>query len=429
MTKKIRARINEDMRFRTCLLAFILCFGTMLLLPQKSFAVCRDLPSNAIDATTPCSIYNHSCAGFPQADSTSSCVQSGGVCKKWQTCVDSAPTSTPAPTARPQIFPTMVPTQAAVASNCNFATHPLADGVALQVCYGSPTQQSVKNSKVTFTCQDCENPVTAVLGQIFKGTQGTPLQTLSFTEISQQPDAQGLYYSCTGGQVSSDVVNASISLQNLSEIGCGAIPHTLGGDATVSFANNQFTVNAPSVTDPTQSQCLKNALSSIAPKLHADVTGGLQSCSTDLSFSVNAQTGQVTVINAGTNGPPPGTEVANTGKAGFLFAPCSSQGGSYVGSMFVSNGGVQTALGCIPTSPGALVTMIFDIVIGIAGGVAFLLVILGGIKVLTSAGNPEALTEGKEIISSAIVGLLLIIFSVFLLHFIGVNVLNLPGFN
>ena len=89
---------------------------------------------------------------------------------------------------------------------------------------------------------------------------------------------------------------------------------------------------------------------------------------------------------------------------------------------------VRTAIGCIGTTPTEFFKSFFDIGIGMAGGIAFLLILFGGFQILTSAGNPERLTEGKELVESAIAGLLLIIFSVFLLKFIGVNVLCIPGF-
>jgi hypothetical protein len=90
--------------------------------------------------------------------------------------------------------------------------------------------------------------------------------------------------------------------------------------------------------------------------------------------------------------------------------------------------GVWTAIGCIPTSPGALFTKIFSFGLGIAGGIAFLLILFGGFQILISAGNPEQLNEGRELVSSAIAGLLLIIFSVFLLRLIGYDILRIPGF-
>jgi Co/Zn/Cd efflux system component len=66
--------------------------------------------------------------------------------------------------------------------------------------------------------------------------------------------------------------------------------------------------------------------------------------------------------------------------------------------------------------------------IGIGGVVAFLLIVFGGFQIILSAGNPEKIKAGKEMITSAIAGLLLIIFSVFILRLIGVNILGIPGF-
>lgn len=89
---------------------------------------------------------------------------------------------------------------------------------------------------------------------------------------------------------------------------------------------------------------------------------------------------------------------------------------------------INTALGCIPTEPGALFGKFFSFGIGIAGGIAFLLILFGGFQILVSSGNPEQMAAGKELVSSAIAGLLLIIFSVFLLRVIGVDILGIPKF-
>lgn len=90
--------------------------------------------------------------------------------------------------------------------------------------------------------------------------------------------------------------------------------------------------------------------------------------------------------------------------------------------------GIETSLGCIPTNPSELFAAILRLAIGLAGGIAFLLIILGGVRILASAGNPEALNQGREIVTSAIAGLILIIFSVFILKFIGYDILRIPGF-
>ena len=89
-----------------------------------------------------------------------------------------------------------------------------------------------------------------------------------------------------------------------------------------------------------------------------------------------------------------------------------------------------TALGCINTSsPQEFIVWLLKSVIGIAGGIAFLLMLWGGFQIITSTGNPEKLNKGKEILTSAIIGLVVIIFAVFLLQLIGVQILQIPGFS
>jgi hypothetical protein len=87
-----------------------------------------------------------------------------------------------------------------------------------------------------------------------------------------------------------------------------------------------------------------------------------------------------------------------------------------------------TAIGCIPTSPNGFIQKILPFAMGLGGGIAFLLMLFGGLQIMLSAGNPEKLNAGRELVTSAIVGLLLIIFSVFLLKLIGVDILGISGF-
>ncbi len=86
---------------------------------------------------------------------------------------------------------------------------------------------------------------------------------------------------------------------------------------------------------------------------------------------------------------------------------------------------VQTALGPITATPEGLAKWVLDSGIKVAGGVAFLLMLYGGFLFLTSAGDPNKLQEATDVIMSAIAGLLMIIFSVFLLKLIGVDILQI----
>ena len=95
----------------------------------------------------------------------------------------------------------------------------------------------------------------------------------------------------------------------------------------------------------------------------------------------------------------------------------------------VHKGGyIWTAVGCISTDPVFLIneTFLGVLGLGIAGGVAFLYFLYGAFLILTSMGNPEQINQGKEIMVSSISGLLLILFSVFILRVVGVDILRIP---
>ena len=91
---------------------------------------------------------------------------------------------------------------------------------------------------------------------------------------------------------------------------------------------------------------------------------------------------------------------------------------------------LDTAIGCIPLNDStSLIAFILRWAIGIGGGIAFILILVAGFQIMTSQGDPQRLQAGKELLTSAIAGLLLIIFSVFILEVIGVDILGIPGFN
>lgn len=116
---------------------------------------------------------------------------------------------------------------------------------------------------------------------------------------------------------------------------------------------------------------------------------------------------------------PPVPPVPET-KPNDLFCGKSSEG---------DNPKVYTALGCVPVRMGDFVTWLLPYLFGIAGGIAFLLMVYGFILMATSQGDPKVVQGAKETITSAITGLLISIFALFLLRLIAVNILHIPGIN
>lgn len=107
------------------------------------------------------------------------------------------------------------------------------------------------------------------------------------------------------------------------------------------------------------------------------------------------------------------------------FGSSSGYGSGSYGITCSNLSDVDTALGCIPTEPAELVKWVLGWSIAIGGGLAVLLSLWGGVTIILAGGNPEKINEGKEVITSAISGILFILFSVFLLRFIGVDILGI----
>lgn len=89
---------------------------------------------------------------------------------------------------------------------------------------------------------------------------------------------------------------------------------------------------------------------------------------------------------------------------------------------------ISTGLGNLQTDPFGLVKSIMSVMLGFTGGIAAIFIIIGGYKLMASQGNPEAIQAAREQITSAIIGLLFIIFSLVILEVIGVDILRIPGF-
>lgn len=87
-----------------------------------------------------------------------------------------------------------------------------------------------------------------------------------------------------------------------------------------------------------------------------------------------------------------------------------------------------TAVGCFSGEPSQIIGSLIKIGLNIGGGVALIMILVAGFMFTTSQGDPKKTNEAKELMTSAVIGLLFIIFSVTILQFIGVSILQIPGF-
>jgi hypothetical protein len=88
---------------------------------------------------------------------------------------------------------------------------------------------------------------------------------------------------------------------------------------------------------------------------------------------------------------------------------------------------VDSSIGLLDTNINGLVTRIVQVTLGLSGGIFLLLIIRAGYRMISSQGNPEAIKDARESLTSAIVGFLFLIFSFVILELIGVHLLQLPG--
>lgn len=138
------------------------------------------------------------------------------------------------------------------------------------------------------------------------------------------------------------------------------------------------------------------------------------SCQTGLT----CQNGRCVALPT-TSNPPirGGSPIPRASPSSVDIPSCTSSGGGT---------GIDTAIGCIPIgSSTQFMSFILGWAIGIGGGIAFLLIIYASFMIMSSRGNPERLKAGQELLTSAIAGIIMIIFSVFILRVIGVNILGI----
>jgi len=89
--------------------------------------------------------------------------------------------------------------------------------------------------------------------------------------------------------------------------------------------------------------------------------------------------------------------------------------------------GMWTSIGCMYTDLQKTINeQLFGLLIGIGGISVLGCIIFAAFRMQTSAGNPEQVKAAQDMATSCITGLIIIIFSVFILRVIGVDILRIP---
>jgi hypothetical protein len=89
---------------------------------------------------------------------------------------------------------------------------------------------------------------------------------------------------------------------------------------------------------------------------------------------------------------------------------------------------LSTALGCVPYTRAAFASALLTFIVGIAGAVALVTMLIATFLIMTAGDKADQLKKGRELFTSAVIGLLFLIFSVSLLRIIAGDIIKLPGF-
>ncbi len=278
---------------------------------------------------------------------------------------------------------------------------------------GFSTESDLRSAKVRFNCEGawCGAWGTRAWNWI-TGNDNQEYSLSSATDVGT--DSSGKYFTCLSGDFSSqikDAINQQMNSLNIAR--CLTVGSSKSGGGILRIDLQTI--------DRSQ-ECL-NAASELQSLVHPTISGNITSSS---GTSLCKDTFSIELTADGKSiKPVPGTLTALGETPICTFAANINKQSEC--ETCLNQTGVWTPFGCIEATPQEFVAKLLQIAIGIAGGLAFLMIIYGGFTIMTSSGNPEKLNGGKEIVTSAIAGLLLIIFSVVILKIIGVDILKIPG--
>ncbi len=90
-------------------------------------------------------------------------------------------------------------------------------------------------------------------------------------------------------------------------------------------------------------------------------------------------------------------------------------------------GNIQTATGLGNEDPRAMAGAVVNIVLGFLGVIAVLIILLGGFKWMTAAGNEDKVSEAKKLIGAGVIGLVIILMAFGIAQFVIASLYNATG--
>ena len=85
----------------------------------------------------------------------------------------------------------------------------------------------------------------------------------------------------------------------------------------------------------------------------------------------------------------------------------------------------ETGLGS--RDPRAIVASIISIILGLLGTIAVILILIGGFKWMTAAGNEDKVEESKKLLGAGVIGLVIILAAYGIANFVLKVLLNSTG--
>ena len=90
-------------------------------------------------------------------------------------------------------------------------------------------------------------------------------------------------------------------------------------------------------------------------------------------------------------------------------------------------GNVQSATGLGNTDPREMAGKVINIMLGFLGIIAVVIILLGGFKWMTAAGNEDKVAEAKKLIGAGIIGLIIILMAFGIAKFVIDALYNATG--